>query len=190
MVALHDARFFGRRVGEHVNDRDTALQLADLHADPTVATAGATLELVRALGRVQLGVRIVELVYQPLGRFLVQGRGVERVNELLVDELHHFLKDQVAVAGHVGLDHEPTSDQRYEYERTESQRAKPGATKGRHAKYGQGDNTGLRYEICANKRGCQRQRLDPHSAGRSRMRGRQPLGYALHTRRRSGSSRA
>ena len=96
-----------------MNDRDAALDLADLHTDPAVTAARPTRELVRALGREQLGVRIVELVHQPLRGFLVQGRGVEGVDEVLVDQRQHLIEDAVAVAG-ARLDHKPARDQRDE----------------------------------------------------------------------------
>ena len=132
-IAFGDPRILGRRVREDVRDDDARARLADLHADATVAPAGASRELGEPLGRQKLGVGIVELVHQTGRRLFVQGRRVERVHEPVRHQGEHLVEDAWPVVADARLQREAARDERHQRQRRQCDGAKPGLAEGRHS---------------------------------------------------------
>jgi hypothetical protein len=86
LVALPHAAPFGGRVREHLADRDRALEILDLHADPGVLAVGLLREVGELLGREELAVGVVQLLHEPLGRLLVERGGADGVDVTLRHE--------------------------------------------------------------------------------------------------------
>ena len=135
---LHDAiargtPAFGRRVGEHLGDNDTAADVFDRHADPAVAAARLPRELRIAFGREQLAVRIIELAHETLRGFLVQNTGAEGVDEAVVHQREDLIEDAGAIGTGARLHGEPAREQRDEDQRSDRDGTGPGTTNSWHA---------------------------------------------------------
>ncbi len=112
MRSLGDAGARGGRVREDARDGGLAADVLDLHADAGIAPVGVLREGRELLGRVERGVGIVELRDEAARRLLVEGRGVDGVDEARRDLPQHLIEEHRAVARLARLPDRPAGDER------------------------------------------------------------------------------
>ena len=112
LVALADSRLLRRRVRVDLGDDDAAFLLLDEHAHAAVETTGRRVERLELLGRVELGVGVLEFLQQAAGGPFVEGAGADRVDEAIADDRHHLLEQAYAVARGAFLDDETAGHDR------------------------------------------------------------------------------
>ena len=112
LVALVDSRLFRRRVRVDLGDDDAAFLLLDEHAHAAVEAAGGRVEGLELLGRVELGVRILELLQQATRRLFVERARVHRIDEAIADDRHHLLEEAHSVTRGAFLNDETADENR------------------------------------------------------------------------------
>src|SRR5690606_8420883 len=110
VARAHGAALRGR-VGEHAGDGGDAALVLDLHAEPAVGGADLLAgEAGDLLGRVQCGVRVVELLDESAGGHLVDGVPVQRLDGVALDVLEDLGEQAGSVARPAILDNGPCPD--------------------------------------------------------------------------------
>src|SRR5207245_2089060 len=97
-------------------DDDLPLLLLDQHPDAAVMAAGAGLELLELLRREELTVGIVELLHEPTRRALVELRGVEGVDEAILDEPQDLVEQLRPLAIGARLEEERAREEGHEHD--------------------------------------------------------------------------
>ncbi len=110
-VPFQNAARLGGCVREHLAHRHAAVgHHLDLHAEAAVASAGVLLELLELFRRVQLAVRVLQLLEETAGCLLVKRPGVHGVHETLGHQRENLVEQYGAVARHTVLIDEAPGD--------------------------------------------------------------------------------
>lgn len=115
-IAFLDACLLGRGVREHTLYSYEALGLSDLHPDAGVPTIGLSVEGGQFLRRKEYAVRIIELVNQATGSFLVERGSVDGIDEAGRNDIKDLIEEPSALLALTLLEYEATGHQWDEHE--------------------------------------------------------------------------